>query len=52
MPHAIGLVEAGLDLLLHGQRELDRHRRHGLDQQLTDRGIDLGAADALAQGSA
>jgi len=50
MPQAIGLVEAGLDLLLHGQRELERQRRHGLDQQLADRGIDLGAEDALAQG--
>ena len=50
MPQAIGLVEAGLDLLLHSQRELERHRRHGLDQQLADRGIDLGAEDTLAQG--
>jgi hypothetical protein len=50
MPQAIGLVEAGLDLMLHGQRELERHRRYGLDQQLADRGIDLGAEDALAQG--
>ena len=50
MPQAIGLVQAALDLVLHGQGELERHRRDGVDQQLPDGGIDLGAEDALAQG--
>ena len=49
MPHAIGLVEARLDFVLHGERQLERHRRHGVDEQLADGGIDLGAEDALAQ---
>jgi hypothetical protein len=49
MTHAISLVEAGLDLLLNGERQLERHRRHGLDQQLADGHIDLGAEDALAE---
>ena len=38
---AIGLVEAGCDLLLDGERHLERHRRDGLDQQRADGRIDL-----------
>src|SRR5262249_9380319 len=49
-PYAIGLVQARLDLTLHGQRQLERLRRHGVDQQLADGGIDLRAEDALTQG--
>jgi len=47
---AFGVVEAGLDLVLDRQRHVECHRRHGVDQQLADGGIDLGAEDALAQG--
>jgi len=48
MPHTIGLIEARLDFVLHGERELERPRRHGVDEQLADGGINLGAEDALA----
>ena len=45
----IGLVETGGDLLLDGKRQLERHRRDGLDEQRADGGIDPGADDALAR---
>lgn len=49
---AIGLVEARLNLLLDGDRYLERHRRHRLDQQLPDGSVDLRSDDALAHGVA
>ena len=49
MTQPIGLVQSGLDLLLDGERQLERHRRDGLDEQRADGGIDRGAHDALAQ---
>ncbi len=49
---AIGLIEAGSDLLLHGERQLQGHRRHRFDEQLANGDIDLGAHDALTRGLA
>jgi len=49
MTQTVGVLDAGLDFVLHGERQLERHRRHGLDQQLADGHIDLGAEDALAE---
>ena len=49
VPEAIGLVEAGGDLLLHGERQLEGHRGDGLDDERGDGGVDLGAQDALAR---
>ena len=48
MSQAIGLLQSCRDLLLHGERQIQGHRRHRLDQQLADGGIDLCAEDALA----
>ena len=48
---AVGFVKTGLDLLLDGEREPERHRRDRFDDQLADGSIDLGADDALAQRS-
>ena len=43
----VGFFEAGLQLLLHGQRDLQGERRDGVDQQLPDRLIQTAARDAL-----
>jgi hypothetical protein len=40
-----GVVDAALDRLLYGQRELDRLGRNGAD----DRGVGLRSGDALAE---
>jgi hypothetical protein len=44
-----GVVDAALDLLRYGQRELDRHGRNGADDHLADRGVELRSGDALAE---
>jgi hypothetical protein len=46
---AIGLVMTSRYLRLNGERELERQRRDGLDEQLAYRGIDPCSQDALAQ---
>lgn len=49
MTQAISFVEATLDLLLHGERHLERDGRDGLDEQSGDGIVDRGAHDALAK---
>jgi hypothetical protein len=48
-PKPFRLVSARLDLLLHGEGGLKRHRRHRLDEEASDGLIDVGARDALAE---
>jgi hypothetical protein len=48
----ISFGEAGLDLFLHGDCRLKRNRGDRLDQQLCDRGVDLGTEDTLTHGVA
>lgn len=43
-----GLLDALRDLVLHGQSHFDSRRRHRLQQQCADRGIDVGAPHPLA----
>ena len=43
----IGLLDTSGDLLLDGEGHLDRRRCHGFEQQRTDGGIDLAAANRL-----
>ena len=42
---AVGFVGAGLELGLDGERDLERERGDGVEQQLADRGVDGGAGD-------
>ena len=44
----VGLFDACGDLIVHGQCNLQCSRRHSLQQQGTDRGIDIASADGLA----
>jgi hypothetical protein len=46
---AIGFVDAALNLLLHGERHLERDGGDGLDEQIADGGVDRGADDGLAE---
>ena len=46
----LGLVEPGLDLLLDGEGDVNRQRRHGGREELAGRRIDGGPIDALADG--
>jgi hypothetical protein len=48
----VGLVAAGFELGLHGEGDLERERGDGVEQELTDGGVDGGAGDALAAGGA
>ena len=50
VPQTMGLVAGGLDLVLDGQRHVQRSWRDGIDEQLAHGGIYLGAGDAPAQG--
>ena len=52
MAQAVSLFETRLNLLLHGEGQLDGHGRHGLDEQLADGSVDLGPDDALTYGVA
>ena len=47
---AIGLVMTSRYLRLNGEREFERQRGDGLDEQLANRSIDPCPQDALAQG--
>jgi transposase len=49
---AIGLVDATCELVLDGQRHLERDRSHRRDEQVADRFIDARARDILADGRA
>jgi hypothetical protein len=44
----VGLIGAGFELGLDGERDLERERRDGLEQQLRDRLIDAVARDRQA----
>ena len=44
----VGVVGAGLEFGLHGERDLERERGEGVEQQLPDRGVDAGAGDEQA----
>ena len=44
-----GLLDALRDLVLHGQRDLDCRRRHGLQQQRANRRVDRRTVDRLAR---
>jgi len=44
----IGFVDPRLELLLDGERHLERYRSDGLDEQFADRVIDAAAVDDLA----
>jgi hypothetical protein len=49
VPQAIGFVDAGLYLLLDGERHLERHRCNRLDEETGDGGVDRATHDALAE---
>jgi hypothetical protein len=49
MTQAIGFVETTLDLLVHGERHLERDGRDGLDEERGDGIVDRSADDALAK---
>jgi hypothetical protein len=48
VPEVLGLVEARLKLLLHGEGRFQRHGGHGLNEQLADGLVDVLAGEALA----
>src|SRR5437764_8647202 len=50
-PHAVHLMGARLELVLHGQRHLQRQRADGLHQQLTDGTVERATNNALADWS-
>ncbi|HEX7841181.1 MAG TPA: hypothetical protein VF469_27070 [Kofleriaceae bacterium] len=45
----VDVIDTALDLLVHGQRELDRLGRHGADDQFANRGVERRPDDALAE---
>ena len=45
----VGLLLAGCEFLLHAQRHFDRERRHRLDEDFSDRGIERASMYRLAQ---
>ena len=48
----VGFVGAGFELGLDGERDLERERGDGVEQQLADRGVDAGAGDGQAAAAA
>jgi hypothetical protein len=44
---AIGFVDTRLNLLLDGERHLERHGSDGIDEEFANRGVDRRAHDAL-----
>jgi len=45
----IGFIETGGNLLLHGERQFEHHRRYTIDEQIADCGVDPHSQNALAQ---